>query len=98
MVIITIGASILIRGIPMLLLGKDTHALPAFSGNDPLYLLGATLLPQNLWIFGLTAAVILASKLFFHYSIFGKARRACAFNGQRLATSHQRQEHVPCLS
>jgi branched-chain amino acid transport system permease protein len=82
MVIITIGASILIRGTTMLLWGKDTHALPAFSGNDPLYILGATLLPQNLWIFGLTAAVILASKLFFHYSIFGKAMRACAFNSQ----------------
>jgi len=82
MVIITIGASILIRGTTMLLWGKDTHALPAFSGNDPLHILGATLLPQNLWIFGLTAAVILASKLFFHYSIFGKAMRACAFNSQ----------------
>src|SRR5512142_990001 len=37
LVIITIGASILIRGVVMLLWGKDTQALPAFSGNNPLH-------------------------------------------------------------
>ena len=82
LVIITIGASILIRGLAMLIWGKDTHALPAFSGNDPLYIMGATLLPQNLWIFAVTIAIILASKVFFQYSIYGKAMRACAFNSR----------------
>ena len=82
LVIITIGASILIRGGAMLLWGKDTHALPPFSGNDPLHILGATLLPQNLWIVAVTAVIIAASRFFFHYSIFGKAMRACAFNSQ----------------
>lgn len=82
LVIITIGASILIRGIAMLIWGKDTHALPSFSGNDPLYILDATMLPQNLWIFGVTVAIIMANKLFFQYTIFGKAMRACAFNSQ----------------
>ena len=82
MVIITIGASILIRGAAMLIWGKDTHALPPFSGNDPLHLLGATILPQNLWIVGVTLLIIGAHKFFFQYSIFGKAMRACAFNSQ----------------
>lgn len=82
LVIITIGASIFMRGGTMLIWGKDTHALPAFSGEDPLNIMGATLLPQNLWIFTLTALIIVASKLFFHYSIYGKAMRACAFNPQ----------------
>ena len=66
----------------MLIWDKDTHALPPFSGNDPLHILGATLLPQNLWIVGVTAVIIIASKFFFHYSIFGKAMRACSFNRQ----------------
>ena len=82
LVIITIGASILIRGGAMLLWGKDTHALPPFSGNDPLHILGATMLPQNLWIVAVTVVIIAASRFFFHYSIFGKAMRACAFNRQ----------------
>src|SRR6185369_9226237 len=64
LIIITIGASILIRGMVMLLWGKDTQALPAFSGNTPLHLAGATLLPQHLWIFGVTLLVIVGSRLF----------------------------------
>jgi branched-chain amino acid transport system permease protein len=80
LVIITIGVSILIRGVVMLIWGKDTHALPAFTGSDPLYFFDATLLPQHLWIFAVTVVVIILSRLFFHYSIIGKAMRACSFN------------------
>jgi len=80
LVIITIGVSILLRGIAMLIWGKDTHALPAFTGSEPLYFMDATLLPQHLWIFAITVVVIVLSRLFFHYSIVGKAMRACSFN------------------
>jgi len=80
LIIITIGASILIRGLVMLLWGKDTQALPAFSGNDPISVAGATLLPQHLWIFGVTILVIVGCRLFFHHTISGKAMRACSFN------------------
>lgn len=80
LIIITIGASIFIRGAAMLIWGKDTHAIPAFTGSEPLYVLGATILPQNLWIFAISIMIIVASKLFFNYSIAGKALRACAFN------------------
>ncbi|HEY5973384.1 MAG TPA: branched-chain amino acid ABC transporter permease, partial [Geobacteraceae bacterium] len=65
LIIITIGGSILIRGVAMLVWGKDTHALPAFSGSEPLSIGAATILPQHLWIFGLTAVAIVANKLFF---------------------------------
>jgi branched-chain amino acid transport system permease protein len=82
MVIITIGASILIRGIAMVVWGKDTHAVPAFSGNDPLYIARATILPQHLWIIAITVLIIIANKIFFNFSIIGKAMRACAFNSQ----------------
>ena len=80
LVIITIGGSILIRGLAMLLWGKDTHALPPFSGNDPLQIAGATILPQHLWISAITLVIIIASRLFFYHSIAGKAMRACAYN------------------
>ncbi len=85
LVIITIGGSILIRGIAMLLWGKDTYALPMFSGNEPIVLWGATIMPQNLWIFGITLIIIMANRLFFYHSIIGKAMRACSFN--RVASS-----------
>ena len=82
LIIITIGASIFIRGAAMLIWGKDTHALPDFSGNDPLYLAGATILPQHLWIFAITILIIIVSRIFFNYSIVGKAMRACSYNSQ----------------
>lgn len=80
LVIITIGGSILIRGITMMVWGKDTHSIPAFSGSEPLSIGSATILPQHLWIFALTAFAIIANKLFFQYTITGKAMRACAAN------------------
>jgi branched-chain amino acid transport system permease protein len=80
LIIITIGASIFIRGAAMLIWGKDTHALPSFSGNDPLYIAGATILPQHLWIFGISVLIIILNRLFFHYTLTGKAMRACAYN------------------
>lgn len=80
LVIITIGGSILIRGLAMLFWGKDTHAMPMFSGSEPLNLAGATILPQHLWIFGITLLIIIVNKLFFNFSITGKAMRACASN------------------
>lgn len=82
LVIITIGASILIRGMAMLVWGKDTHALPPFSGNEPLSIAGATIMPQHLWIFFIAVLIIAANKIFFNYSIVGKAMRACAYNSQ----------------
>ena len=80
LIIITIGASIFIRGVAMLIWGKDTHALPAFSGDDPLYIAGATILPQHLWILGVSVLIIIVSRLFFNHSVMGKAMRACSYN------------------
>ena len=80
MIIITIGASIFIRGAAMLIWGNDTHALPAFSGDDPLYIVGATILPQHIWILGVTVLIIISSRIFFNHSIVGKAMRACSYN------------------
>ncbi|MGE4297080.1 MAG: branched-chain amino acid ABC transporter permease [Desulfovibrionaceae bacterium] len=78
LIIITIGMSIVIRGVAMLVWGKDTHALPAFSGETPLHVLGATLMPQSLWIFGVSLALLAALKAFFSRSVYGKAMLACA--------------------
>ncbi len=80
LIIITIGLSIVIRGVAMLLWGKDTFALPPFSGNTPIPLLGATLLPQSLWILGISMLLLLALKLIFSKTLFGKAMLACSHN------------------
>lgn len=81
LIIITIGASLVLRGVVQVWLGKESHALPAFSGDTPLLMLGATLLPQHLWVTALSAAVVLALSWFFGCTLTGKAM---------LATSHDR--------
>lgn len=79
-VIITIGASIFIRGVAMLIWGKDTYPLPSFSGEVAINVGGATIMPQHLWILGLTCVIIFLNRLFFYHTIYGKAMRACAVN------------------
>lgn len=80
LIIITIGGSILIRGLAMLVWGKDTHSVPPFSGSDPIAIGSATILPQHLWIIALTTVAITLNRLFFHHTVTGKAMRACAVN------------------
>lgn len=80
LVIITIGGSILMRGLAMLIWGKDTHAVAPFTGDEPIAIGGATLLPQHLWIMGITVVVIALNKYFFYHTISGKAMRACSYN------------------
>ena len=80
LIIITIGASILIRGATQVLFDKQLHRLPAFSGDDPIHLLGATLLPQSLWVIGGAFAIFIALWLFFTRTLLGKAVLATANN------------------
>jgi len=82
LVIITIGGSILIRGLAMLLWGKDTHALQPFSGEEPIAIANATILPQHIWILMITMLIIGINKYFFYHTISGKAMRACSYNSK----------------
>ena len=80
LIIITIGASLVIRGLVQVWLGKNTHSLPPFSGDTPIEILGATLLPQSLWVFGVTALVVVALWYFFNRTLTGKAMLATSVN------------------
>jgi branched-chain amino acid transport system permease protein len=80
LIIITIGASIAIRGVAQLVLGKQFHAVPAFSGDHPIPIGGATLLPQSLWVLGATVAVVIGLGAFFGRTRLGKAMLATANN------------------
>ena len=79
-VIATVGASLALRTAAMLVWGRDAKPLPPFSGDTPIKVLGATLLPQTLWVLGLTLVIVLALQLFYRRTLTGKAVRACAVN------------------
>jgi branched-chain amino acid transport system permease protein len=79
-IIVTIGASILLKGAAMVVLGKNAAGLPAFSGERPIRVLGATFLPQALWILGVALVVMAALHLFFEKTLIGKAMQAVALD------------------
>ncbi|WP_376957304.1 branched-chain amino acid ABC transporter permease [Azospirillum sp. A26] len=81
LIIITIGASIFLRGVAELVWGKDFKRLDAFSGETPIQILGASMQPQSLWVVGTAGVLIVAIGLFFARTLTGKAM---------LATSHNR--------
>lgn len=80
LVIITVGASIFLRGVAMIVWGKDPFSLPSFSGHESIDIAGAALLPQSIYI--VAAALILAAGIHFFLkkSLTGKAMVACAVN------------------
>lgn len=80
LIIITIGASIFLRGLVQIFWGKDYHALPAFSDTESLSVGGAVLLTQSLWILGIAALLVTALGLFFTRTALGKALLATSMN------------------
>jgi branched-chain amino acid transport system permease protein len=80
LIIITIGASVLLRGLAQLVWDKRVHALPAFSGDAPLKFMGATVLPQSLWVIGGAGLAVAGLSWFFGRTLFGKAMLATSYN------------------
>jgi len=80
LIIITIGASILLRGAAQIVFDKQFHKLPAFSGDTPIHLLGAVIQPQSLWVLGGAALVVLTLYYVMERTLIGKAVVATAAN------------------
>jgi branched-chain amino acid transport system permease protein len=80
LIIITIGASILIRGVAGIAFDKNFHSLPSFAGSEPWHLGGATLLPQAALMLLGAAVMVVALWLFLTMTVAGKSMRATAAN------------------
>ena len=80
LIIITIGASIFLRGVAQVVFDKQFHKLPSFSGDAPVNLLGAAVQPQSFWVVGGAAVIVLALTVFLERTVLGKAVRATAAN------------------
>jgi branched-chain amino acid transport system permease protein len=78
-VVITLGASIAIRGIALVVWGPDPYSLNVFT-RGRIDFFGAIVLWQNIWQIG---AMLVAGGLlwlFFTQTIIGRAMRACSIN------------------
>ena len=80
LIIITIGASIFLRGVAQIAFDKRFHQLPAFSGDQPILFMGAAVLPQSFWVLGGAILVFAGLFLFFERTLLGKAVLATAAN------------------
>lgn len=80
LIIITIGASIFLRGIAAIIFDKRFHKLPSFAGDEPLRIGGAAVLPQSIIVLVGCGVIVLALWLFLTRTLAGKAVLATAAN------------------
>jgi len=80
LIIITIGASILLRGLAQLVWDKRIHPLPPLSGDTPISIFGASIVPQSLWVIGVTVVIVALLSWFFNRTLAGKAMLATSYN------------------
>ena len=98
LIFLTIGLSIILRGAMTVIWGKDRMAVPSLSGEAPVHVLGATILPQTLWILALTAVAIIGLVLFFRKTSMGLAMRGVAANPEAAAVVGLKVWRVKAMS
>jgi branched-chain amino acid transport system permease protein len=80
LIIITIGASIFLRGAAQVVFDKRFHSLPPFLPGDAIRLGGATILPQSLVVLAGALVVVVLLWAFIERTLLGKAMVATAAN------------------
>jgi len=80
LIIITIGASIFLRGATELVFDKQFHALPPIASDMPIRFAGAAVLPQTFWVLGGAIAIVVLLWGFMERTLPGKAVIATAAN------------------
>lgn len=80
LIIITIGASIFLRGVAAVLFDKNFHSYPPFVGTRPIVIGGATILPQSLLVLAGVGVIVVALWLVMTKTMTGKAMLATAAN------------------
>jgi branched-chain amino acid transport system permease protein len=80
LIIITIGASIFLRGLAQVVFDKRFHSLPPLFGSEPIRIAEASILPQSLAVLAGACVVVVLLGAFTERTLFGKALIATAAN------------------
>lgn len=80
LIILTIGASIIVEGGTLLLLGADPHFARPFLAGDAFRFHGVSLQRQYVWVLLATALAVAAMALVLTRTVVGKAMRATAMD------------------
>jgi branched-chain amino acid transport system permease protein len=84
LIIITIGASIFLKGVAQIVFGKQIHSFPPFVSRTPIEVAGATILPQSIVVIVVSLAIFVGLFLFFRGTLTGLGVLATSNN--RLAS------------
>ncbi|MDD5093654.1 MAG: branched-chain amino acid ABC transporter permease [Dehalococcoidia bacterium] len=80
LIIITIGASLCIKGIAGEMWGISGQRTPVYWDRGSLEFMGAIVSTQTLWIVSALVIITVLLQLFFSYTMLGKSLKACAVN------------------
>ncbi len=80
LIMITIGASIFLRGAAQIVFDKSFHSLPPLFSGGPIHFGGATILPQSLMVLASAGVIVVVLWLFIERTLLGKAVAATAAN------------------
>ena len=96
--ILTIGASIAIRGGALIVWGTDPFALPPFSPGPPWRIGGAMVVRQGVWVLAVAGVAFALLWFFFTRTYAGTALRACAVNPRGARLMGIRVDRMACLA
>jgi branched-chain amino acid transport system permease protein len=80
LIIVTIGASIAIRGAAQVVWGRNFFSIPTIVPSEPIKVAGVAVMPQVLLILAVAVVIVCALDQFFRRARFGKAMVAAAIN------------------
>jgi branched-chain amino acid transport system permease protein len=80
LIMITIGASVFLRGVAQIVFDKRFHSLPPLFGGDPIQIGGAAILPQSLVVLAGAAVIVVLLWFLVDRTLLGKAVIATAAN------------------
>ncbi|MCR4425263.1 MAG: branched-chain amino acid ABC transporter permease [Firmicutes bacterium] len=80
LIIATIGVSITLRAVALMVWGSQALLFPPVFGDKPVVVGDIVVMPHYLWIVGIAVVVIVLLQAFFTFTVPGKAMRATAQN------------------
>jgi len=80
LIMITIGASLFLRGIAQIIFDRRFHSLPPLLAGDPIKIGGAAILPQSLVVLASAVVIVTLLWVFIDRTLLGKAVIATAAN------------------
>jgi branched-chain amino acid transport system permease protein len=80
LIVLTIGASIFVKGVAQLVFDKRFHSLPPWIGASPINVLGAAVQPQSLIVLAGAGIVVIGLAAFASRTLIGKGIAAISQN------------------